>query len=160
MMAESAPGPDEAAFREDIKQPGFVAGETNGHWAIVAITWPQVLMWIAAGERKNSPPCFHVRAGCSGYPCRGPTGTFWDPEKKSQLANGLWPKGRARVAHVFRTNWEEGRAFYHPFDGFALEKHSDWPTKYPNKLWTRKHGIANWIAEFHELLNCEEYQGV
>jgi hypothetical protein len=159
-MTDSEPGPDETAFRQDIKQANFLAGEANGYWGIVVITWPQVLAWLAAGDRKNAPARFHVRALCAGYPNRGPTGTFWDPDKNSQLAHGLWPKGRARVAHVFRTNWEKGQAFYHPFDGLAFEKHPDWPEKYATKLWTRKDTIADWLAEFHELLNCDEYEGV
>ena len=63
------------------------------------------------------------------------------------------------MKHVFRTDWEGGQAFYHPFDGFALEKHPDWPEKYPKKLWSRNNTIGDWLAEFHELLNSEEYEG-
>jgi hypothetical protein len=160
MMPNSEPGPDEIAFREDIKKVNFLAGEANGYWEIVAISWPEILVWIAAGPRKEAPTRFLVRALCGGYPNRGPTGTLWDREKNSQLANALWPKGRARVAHVFRPNWESGSALYHPFDGLTLEKHRDWPEKYAAKLWTRKHTMADWLAEFHELLNCDEYEGV
>src|ERR1022692_335045 len=107
VMNDSDRGPDETAFRDDMKQARFLAGEANGYWSIVTITWPHAFLWIAAGGRKNAPDRFHVRAICVGYPSRGPTGTFWDPEKKCQLSHALWPKGRARVAHVFRTNWED-----------------------------------------------------
>jgi len=160
MMADIESGPDERALREDIAAPAFLAGEANGYWAIVAIAWPEVFAWIAAGDRKNAPTRFHVRARCARYPHRGPTGTFWDPEGKAPLSHARWPKGRSRVKHVFRTNWEDGVAFYHPYDGLALEKHPDWPQKYPKKLWTRNHTIADWLAEFHELLNSDEYEGV
>jgi hypothetical protein len=158
MMADTEP--DERALREDVAALDFLAGEVNGYWAIVAITWPNVFAWIAADNRKNAPVRFDVRATCAGYPNRGPTGTFWDAKTKAPLAHPLWPKGRARVAHVFRTDWEGGLSFYHPFDGLALEKHSDWPQKYPSKLWTRDHTMADWLAEFHDLLNCDEYEGV
>jgi hypothetical protein len=159
-MADGIRDPDEAAFREDLQRTGFVVGEASGHWAIVEITWPHVLVWIAAAGRNGSPDQFHFRLRCAGYPGRGPTGALWNAEKNQLLEHSAFPKGRTRVAHVFRTNWENGASLYHPFDGLALEKHSDWPAKYPDKLWTRHHTIGEWLAEFHELLNCDEYEGV
>lgn len=159
-MAGGPHSPDEMAFREDLQRPDFVAGEASGHWAIVEIAWPHVLVWIAAEERSGSPDRFHLRLHCAGYPCRGPTGTLWNAERNQPLEHSAFPKGRSRVAHVFRTNWEKGASLYHPFDGLALEKHGDWPAKYPAKLWSRHRSIGEWLAEFHELLNCDEYEGV
>jgi hypothetical protein len=158
-MATVVPGPDEIAFRADLRDGRFAVGELSGQWAITEITWPHVVAWIAVPKRENGPERFYVRIDCGGYPNRGPTGTFWDTATKAALGHGSWPKGRARVKHVFRTDWENGRAFYHPFDGFAFEKHSDWTRKYPRKLWSRDRTIGDWLAEFHELLNSDEYTG-
>lgn len=159
-MSDIALGPDEAAFRTDLSRDAFVSGEALEDWAVVEITWPKVLVWIAAAERKSACCRWYLCLQCAGYPIRGPTGALWDFEKNSPLEYARWPKGRARVAHVFRTNWEGGASLYHPFDGLALEKHSDWPQKYPKKLWSRHRTIGEWLAEFHELLNCDEYEGL
>src|SRR5580692_7921659 len=47
-----------------------------------------------------------------------------------------------------------------PFSGYASERHPEWPAKYPTKVWSRKCTIGRWLAEFAELLNCDEYTGV
>lgn len=159
-MTAAPQGPDEVAFREDLETGTFVVGALSGRWAVVDIEWPYVRGWIAAAKRKEAPDRFHMRMHCAGYPARGPTGALWNNETNTALEHGKWPKGRARVAHVFRTDWEGGQSFYHPFDGLALEKHPEWPEKYPKKLWSRNRTIADWLAEFHELLNSEEYERV
>jgi hypothetical protein len=159
-MEEDARGPDEAAFSEDLEREDFVAGVVRSQWDAVVITWPWVLVWITAAPRPGAPDRFYLRLRCAGYPGRGPAGALWNPNTNFPLDPAAWPKGRARVAHVFRPNWEGGQSLYHPFDGLALEKHPDWPGKYPTKLWSRHHTIGRWLAEFHDLLNCDEYKGV
>ncbi|MAT67946.1 MAG: hypothetical protein CMJ58_00300 [Planctomycetaceae bacterium] len=153
-------GPDEAAFREDLLVAEFAAGEVQMQWGLASISWPHVVVWIAAAPRPQSPDRYWFRLNCAGYPGRGPTGSLWNCDQNALLEHRAWPKGRARFAHVFRTDWESGMALYHPYDGHALKTHGNWPAKYPGKLWSRDRNIADWLAEFHDLLNCDEYEGV
>jgi hypothetical protein len=115
MSSDRSPAPDEATLREDLVRGDFLAGELRGEWGLVAIAWPYVFVWLAAAQRLNAPGKYHLRLECSGYPACGPTGTLWDEEKGIPLAAALWPKGRARVTHVFRPTWENGVSLYHPF---------------------------------------------
>src|SRR5262249_27836435 len=109
-MAEGARGPDEAAFREDLEREDFVAGVLRSQWDAVEITWPSVLVWIAAATHPDAPDRFYFCLRCAGYPGRGPTGALWNPNTNAPLDQAAWPKGRARVAHVFRPNWEGGQS--------------------------------------------------
>jgi hypothetical protein len=72
------------------------------------------------------------------------------------------PKGRpgSRFAKVFRTDWEGGRAFYHPYDRAAANSHADWPSTQPHLVWNANHTIVDYLAEFHALLNSGDYLGV
>ena len=152
--------PDEGMFRNDMTLDAFLVGAASDHWEIFNLDWPYVFTWIEAASRPNSPSRFALRLTCSGYPSRGPTGTLWNQATNGPLEHAAWPKGRQRFAHVFRTDWEGGLSLYHPYDGLALEKHPEWTSKYTARLWTPRHTITDWLAEFHELLNCDEYEGV
>jgi hypothetical protein len=165
MATEIQPNsPDLVAFLQDLDSAEFVDGIANSHWGLVCIEWPIALCWIAPAKRAGGPNRFFVRMECSGYPHARPTGTIWDIDKNARVENALWPKGRARIAAIFRLDWKDGCAFYHPYDRIAFDDHmkngNDWTKKYPNKLWTPKHTIVHWISEFHELLNTNEYTGV
>ena len=72
------------------------------------------------------------------------------------------PKGRpdSRVAKVFRTDWESGKAFYHPYDRMAAKGHTDWPKDQPSLIWDSDHTIVDYLEEIHSLLNSGDYIGL
>ena len=60
-----------------------------------------------------------------------------------------------------RTDWENGRAFYHPYDRVAAQGHADWPAKYPHLVWNpATHTLVDLLSELHALLHCPDYHGV
>jgi len=63
----------------------------------------------------------------------------------------------SRFTKVFRTDWEEGRAFYHPYDRRAADSHPDWRTQQPHLVWTSDRTIVDYLEEFHSLLNSDVY---
>jgi hypothetical protein len=121
--------PDQRLFDDDLRAVAFRAGAIRGQWDRPAgallpadLAWPFVILWIAAARRDDAPDRFFVRLDAAGYRSVPPTGTFWDPATKAALEFARRPKGKpdSRVAKVFRTDWESGRAFYHPTIASAL----------------------------------------
>jgi len=98
----------------------------------------------------------------TGYRNDQPTGTFWDPETKAALATSRRPRGaeNSRFARVFRTDWENSRAFYHPYDRVAAKSHPQWLTDQPHLIWDSDHTIVDYLEELSSLLQCGEYLGV
>lgn len=161
--------PDQRLFNEDVGSAEFRAGLLKGKWGLAedgqagaASTWPQVHLWMAAAPRANAPDRFHVELDASGYRSMPPTGTFWDQATKAPLGVDKRPKGRtgSRVARIFRTDWENGRAFYHPYDRLAAQSHLNWKSEQPRRVWSPAHTIVDWLELFHGLLQSEDYIGV
>lgn len=152
--------PDERVFREHVTGPRFEDGVERGRWRIVGdIVWPHVLIAVSAAPRANAPQEFFLRFDLTGYPESAPTATPWNPETGDMLGADLRPKGE-RASHVFRSNWERGRALYAPFDRVALHSHPDWRKRYPRRSWDCTKDLA-WVLDFlHELLNDDDYTGV
>ena len=149
----------------DLQSPEFVSGAAAGLWGRIrhdSAQWPKLLVWLAAPPRVHSPDRYHVLLDVTGYRVDAPTGTFVDQQTLAQLETAHRPKGAegSRFAKVFRTDWEEGRAFYHPYDRFAASSHADWATKIPHKVWTPNHTIVDWLDEFHGLFQSGDYLGV
>jgi hypothetical protein len=103
----------------------------------------------------------NVLLDLAGYRSVPPTGTFYDPVTEARLANDKRPKatGDSRFAKVFRTDWSGGSAFYHPYDRVAASGHTEWPRTQAHLIWTHAHTIADYLQEFHALLNCGDYLG-
>ena len=160
-------GPDERAFQRDLEDTPFRIGAVEGHWGLPDASlvpdgqrWPIVFLWVAAAPGKNSPDRYYFRLDCRNYPIESPTGTLCDPQTQEVLALDKRPKGRDRVAAVFRTDWEGGRALYHPYDRVAAATHPDWNTRYPHLVWSRRRSIVALLSELHALLNSSDYLGV
>ncbi len=158
--------PDEAALLADVSGGPYLIGVADNRWGLAetatrkaAITWPHVTFWIAASARPGAPDRYFLRLNCAGYPTQPPTGSFCEPDGDRVLAHARWPKGRDRVAAVFRTDWQGGSALYHPYDGVSLRQHADWPQKYPSLVWTSDHTIAHVLDEYQRLLSSDEYLG-
>lgn len=161
--------PDQRLFEADLQSAPYRSGAAKGLWARAeadaladGATWPKVFFWMAAAPRANAPDRFYVALDAAGYRSVPPTGTFWDPAAKATLEFGKRPKGKSgsRFAMVFRTDWESGRAFYHPYDRAGAQSHPEWPKQQPHLIWTSSHTIVDYLEEFHALLNCGDYLGV
>jgi hypothetical protein len=155
--------PDERALRDDLHGAVFRLGVVDGLWGVgqaIDETWPNALVWVAASARDGAPDRYYFRLECSNYPNEPPTGSFWNPDAQAPLELTKRPKGHGRVGKVFRTDWEGGRALYHPFDRLASRSHGDWAKKYPHLVWNRNRTIVDLLSELHGLLNCAEYTGV
>ncbi len=154
--------PDEMALMQDLRIAPFRMAEMDGRWGHLPSTdtkWPFAFFWVSAALRVGSPDRFALRLDCSGYPIVAPTGTFWTLDLAQVLPPGQRPKGRDRVARVFRTDWNGGQALYHPFDR-ATADHAGWPSQYPALVWNRSRTIVDYLEVVHGLLHSEEYTGV
>jgi len=160
--------PDQRLFEADLASAAFRAGVQKGYWGLAGTdvlpqqpTWPLRILWIAAVIRTNAPDRYYVQLDSSDYRAVPPTGTFWDPATKSLLEVAKRPKGRpdSRFAKVFRTDWESGRAFYHPYDRVAAKGHPKWTTEQPSLIWDNNHTIVDYLEEIHLLLDCGDYLG-
>lgn len=161
--------PDQRLFEEDLSSAEFRIGEISRLWGLPdpevlpnGLIWPRLILWIAAAPRPNSPEQFYVILDAAGYRSTPPTGTFWDPTIKSVLHLAKRPKGEpeSRFSKVFRTDWEGGLAFYHPYDRVAAQSHPGWKTEQPHLIWTSNHTIVDYLEEFHSLLNSGDYIGI
>jgi hypothetical protein len=161
--------PDQRLFEEDLKSAEFRTGVVYGFWDMAGadvlpeeLAWPTRVFWMSAAARANAPARFYVLLDLAGYRSVPPTGTFWDPTKKSALDFSKRPKGKpdSRFAKVFRTGWESGSAFYHPYDRVAAKGHPAWTTDQPHLVWTSDHTIVDYLEEFHSLLQGGDYIGL
>ena len=152
--------PDERVFREHVTSARFQEGLARGRWWIVGdIAWPVVLVAVAAAPRDSAPSEYVLRFDLTGYPETAPTATPWNPATEEVLERELRPKGE-RVGHVFRTDWENGKALYAPFDRVALNSHSDWRTQYLRRAWDSSKDLAWLLQILHEMLNNDDYTGI
>jgi hypothetical protein len=148
----------------DLAGAAFRAGELSGNWRlakpVAELQWPHVFTWVRAAARANSPGMWLVRWDAENYGSGPITGGFWDEATAGCLAPEKWPKGRpgSVVATVFKTSgWAApGRGFYHPWDRLALPGH---PWSDPKFAWSPRITIAEYVAQFHRWLNCEDYLG-
>jgi hypothetical protein len=160
--------PDQRLFEADVASAAFRAGALKGYWGLAGTdvlpeqpAWPLRILWIATAARPNAPDRNYVQLDLSDYRTVPPTGTFWDPATRALLEVAKRPKGRpgSRFAKIFRTDWEGGRAFYHPYDRVAAKGHPKWATEQPSLVWGNSHTIVDYLEEFHSLLNCGDYLG-
>ncbi|MCY3893331.1 MAG: hypothetical protein OXF61_00195 [Acidimicrobiaceae bacterium] len=151
--------PDERALRAALESAAFQSGVDGGRWRLVDVAWPIGSFAVTAAARPNSPSEYGLRIDLSGYPQQPPTATPWDLELDARLTAEKRPKG-FRAERVFRTDWEEGRALYAPWDRVALSGHSAWLDRHPEDAWHPERDIAFFLGRVHELLNADDYTGV
>ena len=161
--------PDKRLFEEDLASVEFRSGAAKGMWGVTPpdmvpsdLVWPKWILWISAAPRENAPKRFHICLDADGYRSVPPTGTFWDPSTGSVLDVAKRPKGKkgSRVEKVFRIDWENGSAFYHPYDRVAAHGHTNWAQEQPHLVWTSEHTIVDFLEEFYSLLNSGDYVGI
>jgi hypothetical protein len=161
--------PDQRLFESDLLSAEFRNGVAKGLWGCAdadalpdGVLWPKVFFWMAAAPRANAPDRFYIALDASGHRAVPPTGAFWDPSAKAALDFGKRPNGKpnSRFAKIFRTDWENGRAFYHPYDRITLQSHPNWAQEQPHLVWTNSHTIVDYLEEFQGLLTSGDYLGV
>jgi hypothetical protein len=155
---ESQIGPDELAFREHISGALFQAGVDSDRWRLLSITWPTALIAISADPRPNSPKEFFFCFQLDGYPAVA-TAYPIDPRTNQALPAEQLPKGEL-IGRAFRSDWNEGRALYVPWDRVAIEGHPEWRSQHPSLLWCEEKGVVSYLRHTHDLLNSEDYLGV
>ena len=152
--------PDERVFRDHVAGIRFLEGVERGRWRIVDdIEWPVALVAVSAAPRENAPTEYFLRFDLSGYPETAPTATPWNPNTGDVLQQELRPKG-TRVGHVFRADWENGRALYAAFDRVALTSHPNWRTEHPRRVWDSSKDLTWILQKLHEMLSNDGYTGV
>ena len=152
--------PDERVLRDHVAGIRFLEGVERGRWRIVDdIEWPVALVAVSAAPRENAPTEYFLRFDLSGYPETAPTATPWDPNTGDVLQQELRPKG-TQVGHVFRADWENGRALYVAFDRVALNSHPNWRTEHPRRVWDSSKDLTWILQKLHEMLSNDDYTGI
>lgn len=157
--APQYPAPDERTFRAHLDRASFQAGVDRGRWRVVNISWPHAIIAVTAARRTSSPDQFHLRLELTDYPQQAPIITPWDPANDTILSPGKRPRGEI-VGLVFRTNWENGRALYAPYDRVGLQTHAHWAAQHPGDAWNSSRDITFVLGHVHRLLNNDDYRGV
>ena len=161
--------PDQRLFAADLDSAEFRAGALKGYWGLAGTEvlpeqpgWPVRIIRVQSAAREGAPDRFFLRLDLEGYRTASPTGTFWDLNTGAALVAEKRPKGKkdSRCAKVFRTDWEGGQAFYHPYDRVAATGHPQWITEQPSLIWDSNHTIVDYLEEIHSLLNTGDYLGI
>lgn len=161
--------PDQRLFAADLDSAEFRVGALKGYWGLAGTEvlpeppeWPVRILRVQSAAREGAPDRFFLRLDLEGYRTASPTGTFWDLNTGAALIAEKRPKGKkdSRCAKVFRTDWEGGGAFYHPYDRVAATGHPQWITEQPSLIWGSNHTIVDYLEEIHSLLNSGDYLGI
>ena len=151
--------PDEEAVRSALASPAFQSGVDDGRWRLVSFNWPISVFAVAAAPRDNSPAEYGLRLDLAGYPQQAPTAEPWNLYRQERLAFSDRPKGE-RAAHAFRSDWEEGRALYVPWDRVALSGHPNWTAQHKAYVWHPGRDLVFFLRCVHDILNSDDYLGV
>ena len=152
--------PDEHVFRHHVAGPRFIDGVERGKWRLVGdVDWPYALVAVSAAPRQNAPQEFFLRFDLTGYPTSAPTATPWNPDSGDTLEADLRPKGEY-VSSVFRSDWEEGKALYTPYDRLGLKSHPEWSKQHPRQAWNATRDLAWLLQLLHRMLNESTYTGI
>jgi len=146
--------PDERALLAELATPRFELGVALGHWRLILVQWPIVILTVVASDRSE----FAFRFECTGYPADRPEVAIWDTEKNTLLAAESRPVMLDPYQLVFRNDWENGMHLYHPMERHAFTTHNGWSNDLRFKLWNPGRGLTQWCHELHGILNSSAYQ--
>jgi hypothetical protein len=148
----------------------FRAGAQKGYWGLPGTDvlpeqpkWPLRILWVVAAVRAGTPTRFYLQLGPRGLSDGTSHRNLLGPgHQRTILEVTKRPKGRdgSRFAKVFRTDWEAGRAFYHPYDRVAAKGHNKWVAEQPSLIWDSNHTIVDYLEEIHSLFNSGDYLGL
>lgn len=166
MMPDTMISPSEKTLVSHLQGGRFRFGVNKKKWKLLSVIeegrlseWPHCLFWIQAGTRNGAPDGFILHTNFAGYPNDPPTTTFWCTETQSKLPIAMRPRGSSNN-WIFRVDWNNGDALYHPYDRIATESHRDWDRKYPGVVWSREHTLVDLLELIHQTLNSNEYLGI
>jgi len=154
---------NEQILIEHINSPEFQKGISEGRWGLnnddtrADNIWPNRLIWINC----NIPDLldkYFFKFDFTGYNSDAANAIPWDITNGNTLPVENWPKGSQILEKVFRPSWRKD-GLYVPFDRVAIKTHSDWPTKYSNKIWKPGDNVIEYINYLHGLLNPVIYEG-
>jgi hypothetical protein len=146
--------PDERAVLTELASPRFELGLALGHWRLISVSWPIVVLEVSAGDGHR----FAFRFECVGYPSSRPEVTVWDIGEDTPLPADARPVMLDPYQLVFRTDWEGGQHLYHPMERHAFATHNGWSNDLRFKLWISARGLTQWCHELHGMLNSGAYQ--
>jgi hypothetical protein len=152
--------PDRLLVEQDLAAAEFRCGEAEGRWRFVSMRWPHVVIAVSAPARPQGPAEFAFRFECSGYRQTAVTAQPWDLARNGPLPRAQWPAGAVFIAAVFRPDWKNGTCLYLPCDRISIEGHTDWPAKYPSRLWNPARGIICYLEQIYDLFHHSDYSGV
>ena len=155
---QEPPGPDELAVHAHLRSARFQSGVDGGRWRLISAEWPHALIAVAAAPREGTPSEFVLRFDLAGYP-QSVTAGIWDCSTNALLAPDLRPKGE-RIAQIFRSDWEGGRALYAAWDSIAVNSHPNWPQLHPREAWNPRRDLTFYLTNVFDLLNDDDYLGV
>lgn len=158
-MTAVALSPAERSVRAHLVGARFQSGVDEGRWRLISMEWPSALIAVSAAARPGAPAEFVLRFDLSGYPQPGPTAGIWDVSTNALLPEPLRPKGEL-AGHVFRADWENGRALYAPWDQVALTGHPDWPQKHAHQAWHARRDLTFYLTNTWDVLNGDGYVGI
>jgi hypothetical protein len=153
--------PDTAIFHQHVNDADFQVGVDNGMWSICNEnsnypTWPIVIIWVKAAEKKDCPDKYHFRFDLSGYPSVAPAACPWNNTTNARLENNQWPRGRKFVNNTFNYGWNPN-ALYAPCDRIAMAGHDTWRTQFPDLWWQPSFKITVYLNFLFRLLNSSDY---
>lgn len=151
--------PDEHAVRAALGSARFQSGVDGGRWRLISFEWPIGVFGVSAAPRECSPAEYGLRINFDGYPQQAPTAEPWNLKRNERLAADERPKGE-RAGPAFRSDWNEGRALYVPWDRTPLADHADWVTKHKSSAWHPGRDVAFFLRSVYDLLNDDDYVGV
>lgn len=150
------PPPDAEAVEAHLASARFQQGVDAGRWRVVDQAWPTVTIMVAAANQGSGPSEYALRIDLTRYPHEAPTFEPWHAPEGRRLAADERPKGTT-ASHIFRSDWEEGRALYAPYDRVALAGHPDWINTYPRSAWRATRDLSFALDNLWEVLNDADH---
>ena len=154
--------PDQEIFQDHILENDFRNGVVLSQWDVhplEGVTWPNLIMWVSAAPRPNSPNKYHFRFTLDEYPKNPPTSHVC-LENGTKAPDAKWPSGVHDVAMVFCVNnWEFRNALYAPWDRAGLLVHGEWKDLHKGVAWEKTFTITHYLNRVYNLLNHDDYKG-
>lgn len=156
--------PDLLLFNRHVSDAAFQTGVDKGMWGIVGddptrLTWPVVIIWVAAAPKTGCPDKYYFHFDLNGYPAAAPTAYPWDLTTGAALTEVNWPKGSVLVSRTFRTDWRPNGqyALYAPCDRLSMNGHLQWQQEHPHLWWQPTFDIMVYLHYLYSLLNSVDY---
>jgi hypothetical protein len=148
--------PAERLFRQDVERgASFLFGVAAGHWRLVAIDWPHVVIVVVVA-RGDVRRAVALRFNLEGYRCLPPTAAPWDMERWASLDPARWPCGGPALSRAFNPQWRTD-ALYIPYDRAALPGHESWITTRPEYTWGPDCDITTYLKHVRRLLDDDAF---